>query len=320
LRALGGKPRLAHVETGLQVTDEGLASLQEFPVFRTWSDGHVELALLSPDAQPNMLTLHGPITDKGLRALAGLDGLFGLTIDDERIHITTSGLDALGALPHLGMLGVDANDESMPSVASLPALRFLMCQDTQTGDDGWVALSRSQTLERIWGRRCHNLRARGFAALAQLPSLAGLSVSCLNVPDDALALLPEFASLRELMPMDIPDDGYRHIARCERLDRLILMYCRETTDVATEHIVRMPALTRYFASYTRITDRTPELLATMPSLESVELSGCAGVTNAGIAALRGAPRLREVKLGGMQRVTGEVLAAFPAGIHVEVGL
>ena len=39
------------------------------------------------------------------------------------------------------------------------------------------------------------------------------------------------------------------------------MYCRETSDAATEHIVRLPHLKDYFASYTRITDRTPELLS-----------------------------------------------------------
>jgi len=122
------------------------------------------------------------------------------------------------------------------------------------------------------------------------------------------------------MPMDVPDEGYRHIGRCSGLESLVLMYCRDTTDRATEHLVRLPRLKKYFASYTRITDRTPELLATMSSLEVVRLNGCAGVTNAGIAALQRAPRLRELTLGGMQRVTRDVLAELPASIHVSFGL
>ena len=32
-----------------------------------------------------------------------------------------------------------------------------------------------------------------------------------------MAELPKFPALRELMPMDVPDQGYRHIARCEAL-------------------------------------------------------------------------------------------------------
>jgi hypothetical protein len=320
LRALRGKRWLAHVDTGAFVTDQGIASLHDFPVFKTWQGGDVEIQLTSPEAGPNFLHLHGMVTDAGLAGLAGLDGLFGLNIDDQRLQITPPGLAALVGLPRLGMLGVDAVDASMPHIAAMPALRFLMCQDTTTGDDGWVALSRSRTLEQIWGRRCHNLRGRGFEALAQLPALRALSVSCLNVPDESVAVLPTFPSLRELMPMDIPDAGYRHIARCEQLERLVLMYCRDTTDAATEHVVELPRLKNYFASYTRITDRTPELLATMPSLEILGLSGCAGVTNAGIAALKHAPRLRELSLGGMQRVSRDAVVDFPASIRVEFQL
>ena len=98
----------------------------------------------------------------------------------------------------------------------MPRLRFLGCQDTIAGDDGFESLGRSRSIEYIWGRRCHNLRSRGFRALARMPTLRGLSVSCLNVADEAVAALPEFPALRELMPMDIPDAGYRHIGKCER--------------------------------------------------------------------------------------------------------
>ena len=177
----------------------------------------------------------------------------------------------------------------MPYIARMPRLRFLGCQDTVAGDDGFVALSQSQSIEYIWGRRCHNLRTRGFAALARMPALRGLSVSCKNVEDAGVAELPKFPALRELMPMDVPDQGYRHIARCEALESLILMYCRETSDAATEHIVRLPQLRYYFASYTRITDRTPELLSQMDSLERITLDGCAAVTNTGLAHLPGFP-------------------------------
>ena len=100
-----------------------------------------------------------------------------------------------------------------------------------------------------------------------MPALRGLSVSCLNVDDDALAALPRFPALRELMPMDVPDAGYRHIGRCRELESLILMYCRDTTDAATEHLTGLSKLTYYFNSYTTITDRTPEILSTMDSLE-----------------------------------------------------
>ena len=141
------------------------------------------------------------------------------------------------------------------------------------------------------------------AALAELPALRALSVSCLNVDDEGLSALPRFPALRELMPMDVPDEGYRHIAGVTTLESLVLMYCRDTTDRATEHIGGLPHLHRYFASYTRITDRTPEILGGVESLEEVTLHTCAGLTNRGIAALARLPRLRRLEASGMPHVT-----------------
>ena len=316
IRALAGKGKLRDFRSGNAVTDAGLALLQDIPVFKTWLGGEEQMALLRFDARPNFLMLRGPFTNQGMSQLAGLDGLYGLNLDSNELSITGAGLAPLVQLPHLAMLGFDAKDESMPYIAALPQLRFLMCQDTVAGDDGFVALSRSRSIEHIWGRRCYNLRRRGFMALADMPALRYLSVSCKNVDDTGLSALPCFPALRELMPMDVPDEGYRHVGRCEQLESLVLMYCRETTDVATGHITGLNRLRKYFASYNRITDRTPEILSGMASLEEVEFDSCAGLTNAGIAALARLPRLRALQVSGMPKVTREVTAAFADPVSV----
>lgn len=93
------------------------------------------------------------------------------------------------------------------------------------------------------------------------------------------------------------------------------MYCRETTDAATDYIVGLPQLKDYFASYTRITDRTPELLSQMNSLERVTLNSCAGVTNTGLAHLARLPRLRELQVCGPQ-ITPEIASVFPSPVRV----
>jgi hypothetical protein len=319
LRALAGKAHLAQLRTGNAVTDAGLPLLHELPIFKTWHPGEPTMGLLSYDAGPNYLLLRGPFTDHGMRQLEGLCGLFALNLDASELGITAAGLAPLVGLPNLGWLAIDATDDSMPYVARMPRLRFLGCQDTVAGDDGFVSLSQSQSIEYIWGRRCHNLRTRGFAALARMPALRGLSVSCKNVDDGGVAELPKFRALRELMPMDVPDEGYRHIARCEALESLVLMYCRETGDAATEHIVGLPQLKSYFASYTRITDRTPELLSHIDALERVTLDGCAAVTNSGLAHLSRLPRLQELRVSGPQ-ITPDIVSAFPARIRVHYSL
>jgi Leucine-rich repeat (LRR) protein len=320
LRALAGKGALADLRSGNNVTDDGLALLRELPVFAAWQGGESSMALLSPEARPNYLMLRGPFTDRGLARLAALEGLYALNVDSSQLAITGAGLAPLAGLPHFAWLAFDARDDSMRDIAALPHLRFLLCQDTSAGDDGFAALSRSQSIEFIWGRRCYNLKRRGFTALAAMPALRHLSVSCKNVDDEGVAALPRFPALQELMPMDVPDEGYRHIARCARLESLVLMYCRDTTDAATAHITGLATLKKYFASYNRITDRTPEMLSGMPSLEEVSFSACAGLTNAGVRALARLPRLRLVDVGGMPNVTSDVADAFPPHVRVKHGV
>jgi hypothetical protein len=315
IRALAGKRELRQFRSGNDVTDPGLALLREIPVFESWQGGEPELELLRNSSEPNHLRLRGSFTDRGMRELRGLDGLFGLDIDDEQLNITSAALEPLLSLPNLRWLAVDAKDDWMPYIAELPRLRFLVVQDTTAGDDGFVALSQSRSREYLWGRRCHNLRNRGFAALARMPALRSLAVSCRNVDDATLAALPEFPALRELMPMDIPDAGYRHIARCEQLESLILMYCRDATDAATEHIARLTKLSYYFNSYTTVTDRTPELLSSMDSLERITFDVCHGLTNEGVARLARLPMLRELRVSG-RHISDDVARAFPPRVSV----
>jgi len=318
LKALAGKQKLSVFVSGNDVTDEGIRLLHELPVFKTWQGGEIKMALLSYRSLPNHLSLRGRFTDGGMQHMRGLDGLFGLNVDDGRLVITAAALEPLASLPNLGWLAVDAKDDWMPCIAKMPRLQFLGAQDTAAGDDGFVALSKSLSLEYIWGRRCHNLRRRGFMALANMPALRGLSVSCLNVDDVGVSALPEFPALRELMPMDIPDAGYRHIGRCEHLESLILMYCRNTTDAATEHITGLGKLTYYFNSYTTITDRTPEFLSGMDSLERITFDTCHGLTNAGVSRLARLPGLRELRVSG-KGVTPEVADACSSRVTVSIG-
>ena len=316
VRALAGKRKLRHLTIAL--TDTGLRLLPELPVFRSWHGGEAELGLVGHKSLPNHLSLSGTFTDTGMRHLRGLEGLFSLDIPGSNRAITAAGLEPLISLPHLAVLAVDARDDWMPVIAQMPHLRALGAQDTTAGDHGFVALSRTRSIEYIWGRRCHNLRTRGFKALAAMPALRGLSVSCLNVDDEGLGTLPAFPALRELMPMDVPDAGYRHIGRCARLESLILMYCRNTTDAATEHITRLGRLSYYFNSYTTITDRTPQLLSAMDTLERVTFDTCHGLTNAGIAHLARLPKLRELRVSG-RGVTPEIRVMFPPGVQVSCG-
>ena len=317
IAALAGKPKLRKFKTGRNVTDEGLSLLHQFPAFKTWGGGEVAYGLMSFGADPTNLLIDGPFTR--LATLSGLDGLFGLSFFRHTSNVRSGDLKSLQALPNLGFFGCPGDicdDDAMRHISALPNLRMLMAQGTVATDAGFKSLSQSKTIEYIWGRECPNLKGAGFAALAEMPALKGLAVSCKFVDDAALAKLPSFPALKELMPMDVSDEGFRHVGRCHQLESLILMYCRDTTDLATEHIQALPNLKKYHAGYTQITDRSLEMLSRMSSLEELSFEGCNSITDAGLAALASLPRLRELSVGGSPAVTRAGISAFPNNIRI----
>lgn len=318
IAALAGKERLRRLRTGRHVTDAGLGLLHQIPIFATWHGGEGELELMTFDTGPNHLIVDGTFSNGGIATIAGLHGLFGLSFFWHTSGFHAAALAALRAMPHLAFLGLQGplcTDAAMQEIGMLPGLRMLQAQDTVAGDDGFAALSRSRTLEYLWGRDSKRLGSRGFAALTTMPSLRGLAVSCEHVSDDALSLLPEFPALRELTPMDVRDAAFRHVGRCGALERLWLMYCRATGDSATAHIAGLSALRTYYAGATRITDRSLEILGRMPSIERLEFYQCLGLTNAGLASLARLPRLREIEIGGSPNVTRAGMAVFAPGIR-----
>lgn len=319
IAALTGKPNLRKFRTGRNVTDDGIELLHDFPAFKTWSRDEVKYGLMSFGADPTNLLIDGSLTRDGLDRLRGLDGLFGLSFFRHTSGFNGDDLQSLAALPNLGYFGCpgeNCDDVAMDRISALPKLRMLMAQGTVATDEGFRRLSRSATIEYVWGRECPNLKGEGFSALAKMPALKGLAVSCKFVDDAALAKLPAFPALKELMPVDVSDEGFRHVGRCRGLESLVLMYCRDTTDAATEHIQTLPNLKKYHAGYTRITDRSLEMLSRMNSLEEVSFEGCKWITDAGFAALAGLPHLREISSGNCPNVTRAGISAFPTTIRV----
>lgn len=305
IAALQGKPNLRDFSSGRLVIDAGLPLLHNFP-------------LMKNAVNAARLLIDGPFTNDGLACLAGLEGVNELDLFWHVTGITTGAFAHLIHLPNLVSLGCDgklSDDRAMRHIGELPRLRKLRAQESVATDDGFEALSRSTTLEGFWGRVCPNFGSRGFAAFSKMPALRSLGVGCKNVDDRALSTLPHFPSLRELTPIGMSDDAFRHVGRCESLHRLTCMYCRDTTDIATEHIAGLP-LNYFYAGLTQITDRSLAILGGMLSLEQVELYECNGVTDAGLPFLAGLPRWREVHLNGLPSVTLGGTQVFPAKVRV----
>jgi hypothetical protein len=318
IAALAGKTEVRRVFCGDAVTDAGLSRVPDIPRFKHWQGGDRRYSLMEFDAGPSYLAIKGPFTAAGLRSLAGLDGLFALNVHWLSSGMTSADLAQLAPLANLGFLAIDGDlcdDEAMRQIGALPGLKMLLAQEPAAGDEGFIALSRSRTLEYLWGRECPHLTGRGFAALASVPTLKGIAVSCKFVEDGALGMLPLFPALRSLMPMDVPDESFRHIGRCEHLEDLWCMYCSETGDAATAHVAGL-RLKTYYAGGTQITDRSLEILGRMSTLERIQLHACQRVTDAGLRHLAALPHLRQVIVEGSRNVTRGGLSAFGPQVRV----
>lgn len=329
IRAVLGKPNLRQLFAGTNVTDEGLALLVSIPRFVTPCNSPRSLSLMNFQHHPTYLWLNlkAPITDHGLAQLGKLAGLSALNLfattghtpfDDTESKMTSAGLAPLLELRHLDWLGCCARlctDEAMEHFGSMRGLRFLMCQDAVAGDKGFIAVSRSPSLEYIWGRRCQNLASEGFSALQQMPSLRGLAVSCRNVSSEGLATLRSFPALREFMPIDVSDAGFQHLGHCRNLDALYCMYCQGITDSATRQISSLHLRT-YQVWDSGITDESLNFLSKMSSLEHVGFFKCSGITDSGIIQLGILPRLKEVDLEQLAAVTRDAALAFSTNVRV----
>jgi len=319
IRAMAGKTTLRFLDTGRGVTDAGIPVLHAIPAFKKWLGGEVRTGLLGKVSAPNRLMIDGDFTDEGLRALEGLEGVTSLQLFGHSKRFTAAGLEVLRQLPRLEVFGIDGDqcgDESMRKIAAIPRLRQLQAQGAVAGDAGWQALSGSKMLEYIWGRECPNFGNGGFLALAKLPALRGMGISCQTVEDSALASLPEFPSLRQFISIGVKDNGFRHVGRCSDLESLVCMYCRDTGDEATSHLTGLTKLRRYYAGMTQITDRSLEMLGRMHSLEHLEFWQCMGLTDAGVAHLAALPKLEQIEIYSSPKVSRNITKLFRDSVRV----
>jgi hypothetical protein len=55
----------------------------------------------------------------------------------------------------------------------------------------------------------------------------------------------------------------------------------------------------------------------MSSLDEIELSACAGISDAGLVHITRLPRLKKVSVDATTRVTRAGIAVFPPGVRVD---
>ena len=233
-----------------------------------------------------VLAAGGPVTDAGLKDLAGHPALERLSLrgcpavtDDGLLHL--AGMRALRVL--------DLRDCPKSTAAGLrpfavdPKLTALSIGGDGMTDAALAEVGRIATLEAVdLSDLRHPVTADGLGGLARLPRLRSLVLPKRLEGTDAV--------LAALAP-----------AAC--VERVRLADAAAVTDAGLGHLGRMAGLREVDLSLAgRVTDGGLKALAGLPRLETVYLDGAKGVTDAGVANLLGSATLTGLSVGG-SRVT-----------------
>ena len=201
------------------------------------------------------------VTDDDLAALVNLAGLKRLSL----VHtaITDRGLSHLSGFPRLKTLVLDSSyrvtDEGLVAVGEIDSLEDVSLLDTPVTLPPLVSLSGRQTTLQI--NSSHGVLGNRKLALS------GTEIS-----DEGLLRLHNAVELEGIeLPSRITDRGFRHLHGLPKLKYVV------------------------FAG-TRITDRGfGSLIDHSPPLTEIDISGCGGLTDSGLALVAHLPHLTQLQ-------------------------
>lgn len=315
LRALARLPRLATLELrGLWqrgdydggITSAGLEGLAALPrltriAVSPWEyekRHHFTWFRLEQEGQPRRRVPHPgdqtELDDSVARALAGCRGLVDVRLDRAGA-LTAAGLAQLTSLPALAALTIDGNSALGP------------------GD--LACLRHAPRLRSLGLRNCHGLADADLVDLAALTDLEQLSLQFSGLGDAGIRHLAPLQRLRTLDLFFNHRLGERSLDTLTALAGLELLNLGLTMDslgdAGITALARMDRLTHLDLGYMRrpLTDASLAALGGCASLESLAL-GSAALTDAGVARLAGAERLRRLELWDPAKLTDPSLVTI----------
>jgi Leucine-rich repeat (LRR) protein len=301
-------------------------------------------------ARLERLYLNVPLTDADLGQVAGLSGLRRLTLasaknvtaEGMKQLADSKGLEEL----KVGFLGSDGGDAELlrplAGMTSLKVLRFHVHLPTPARLAAVAELKGPAALDFTIGPPAKGLSfAEIYAPLRGMPNIRSLLLY-LNGPDSdaALAVVGTFANLQQLdlQEAKLTDASLAHLAPLKNLRELNLARCG-ITDAGMANLKPLVGLQKLDLSGAIVTDAcrttlqgmvdlreltivnsgigdakgfgdaTLEVIGGLPHLESLNISGN-DITDAGLAHLVGLKNLRELYVGGCEKVTDQGLVSL----------
>jgi RNA polymerase sigma factor (sigma-70 family) len=329
LANLAGLARLKSLDLeSTPITDAGLAHLAglvnledlNLPDTKITDAG---LALLRGLRSLHRLSLPQGMSDAALAHVGSLHSLHQLTVRAGRV--TDRGIASLSALDQLEDLNLGSGfpeakvtDAAAAHLAGLPALKKLWLQNTEIGDGGLEALTKSRSLEWLL-LNTNQVTAEGLRHLSRFPALTYLSVSGIKGPVGSLHHLRSLKGLTILTIdgrgwLDVDgvnqrwgDDAADQVSGLSHLESLTL-----NLPLTDEGIRRLAGLTslRWLEvddRNNRLTDDGLACVSGMKRLTHLSISGW--ITDRALAHLEGLRSLYYVRLGSRPGAISDAAAA-----------
>jgi peroxiredoxin len=265
LKAIRSLEQLSVRADGL--TDTGLDNLAELCNLR-----QLELPIAHAVDPKNYLS---PYTEKGIEALTRIRSLESLTLG-----------------------GPGVTDAALSHVGRMTNLRSLMLFGCPIGNAGLARLSALQSLETLTLMIPSEVTVSGLNSLSGLSRLSNLRADSLK--QDGVALdISQLTQLEYLMlstgkGSNFRDEDFACLANLKRLKWLQVGAATDITDAGMIHLSGLSALDRLSIRGSALTDRGLAVLANMPRLDSVNISGT--FTDVGLQYLEGLTGLRSLTI------------------------
>lgn len=297
-RQLAALPKLKtlDVQRSIRLTDGALQSVGDFPqltdlILVENLFTNQGLAHLARATRLQLLDLRGcsQIDATGLEQLTPLGELTILKLRGE--FLDAACLRLLGSFPKLASLTIEdapLGDDDLTGLTALPLEDLTLERCFNITDDG---LRHFQTLPalRTLALRDVAILGPGLAHLARLPELRTLRLRQTGIRDESLPLLQQLPHLErlDLVQALITDEGLAAIGELHSLVQLDLE-ANQLSDAGVAHLAGLENLrTLGLAGNEGVTDQSFQVLASLPVLASLDLSGTA-VTDQGLTALKAA--------------------------------
>jgi Leucine-rich repeat (LRR) protein len=307
--------RLLNIETAKDITQGGIEAIAKIKSLESLTLYMISLpqASFAPLARlPKLTELSAAecgLTDSAMLDLGKLTQLKSLRIEGNQIG--DLGVAALKGLTNLESLNVaqsswvnsrmQIGDRAMAYVAGFTKLRELDLSRLPVTDEGFAKLSALAELRslNISGTQ---ITASGLKTLASFPHLQLLEAGGPAINDESMQFVGQCHELRSLMLGGVGDEGFRHVAKLRKLERITITGDR-VTDAALVNLTSLGELAHIELRAPTITDEGLKAIAQIDSLERLDLwADGPGMgrpqgghfTAAGYAALSKMPKLKEL--------------------------